>query len=66
MSITLECTIDELCLISYHKSTFILKTLLKYEINTKNSNILLNYYDAIDSLKYQIDLINVNNKQKHI
>lgn len=38
----------------------------KYEINTTNSNLLLNYCDAVvGSLKYQIDLIKkigVNNK----
>jgi hypothetical protein len=54
----IECSIDELFEISYDKSVFILNALEKYEIKTKNSNILLNYGDAIGSLKYQFDLIN--------
>jgi hypothetical protein len=32
-----------------------LKALEKYEINTIDSNLLLNYGDAIGSLKYQIE-----------
>ena len=52
-----EGSIDELCEASYDKSVFILKALEKYEINTRDSNLLLNYGDAISSLKYQIDLI---------
>ncbi len=55
---TIECTIDELCEISYDKSVFILKTLKNYVIKSKDSNILLNYFEAIDSLKYQIELTN--------
>jgi hypothetical protein len=51
---SLEGSIDELCKYSYAKSVFILKALEKYEINTKDSNLLLNYCDAIGSLKYQI------------
>lgn len=51
----LECTIDELCEISYFKSYFILKALEKYKINTNDSNLLLNYGDAIHSLNYQIN-----------
>lgn len=51
-------SIDELCEVSFDKSVFILKVLEKYKINTSNSNLLLNYGDAIGSLKYQIDLIN--------
>lgn len=54
----LEGSIDELCEVSYNKSVFILKALEKYEINTRDSNLLLNYGYAIDSLKYQINLIN--------
>ena len=53
----IECSIDELCEVSYDKSLFILKILEKYEINTIDSNLLLNYGDSIGSLKYQIDLI---------
>ena len=52
-----EGSIDELCEASYDKSVFILKALEKYEINTIDSNLLLNYGDAISSLKYQINLI---------
>lgn len=52
---TFEGTIDELCKVSFDKSMFILKALEKYEIDTKDSNILLNYYNAIESLKYQIN-----------
>lgn len=51
-----EGSIDELYKVSHDKSAFILKILEKYEINTKDSNLLLNYNNAIDSLKYQIDL----------
>lgn len=54
---TTESSIDELCAVSYDKSLFILKALEKYGINTNDSNIILNYGDAIGSLKYQIDLI---------
>ena len=50
-----EGSIDELCEASYDKSVFILKALEKYEINTIDSNLLLNYGDAIGSLKYQIE-----------
>jgi hypothetical protein len=50
-----EGSIDELCEVSYNKSAFILKALEKYQINTRDSNLLLNYGDAISSLKYQID-----------
>ena len=57
----LECSIDELCEVSYGKSLFILKALEKYDINTINSNLLLNYDDAINSLKYQIYLIKFRN-----
>jgi len=53
----IEYSIDELCDVSYTKSVFILEALEKYEIKTENSNILLNYGYAIDSLKYQINLI---------
>ena len=53
-----EGSIDELCGVSFDKSVFILKVLEKYGINTRNSNLLLNYGNAIGSLKYQIDLIN--------
>ena len=52
-----EGSIDELCNVSYDKSVFILKALEKYEINTRDSNLLLNYEDSISSLKYQINLI---------
>jgi hypothetical protein len=52
-----EGSIDELCEVSYDKSVFIMKALEKYEINTINSNLILNYGEAISSLKYQIDLI---------
>ena len=50
-----EGTIDELCEVSYDKSVFILQILDKYKINTTDSNLLLNYDDAVCSLKYQID-----------
>ena len=53
-----EGSIDELCEYSYARPAFILKALEKYKINTRDSNLLLNYGDAISSLKYQIDLIN--------
>jgi len=53
----IECSIDELCEISYDKSVFILKALHKYKINSNDSNKILNYGEAIDSLKYQVELI---------
>jgi len=53
-----EYSVDELAEIYYDKSIFILKALEKYQLNTKNYNLLLYYDDAIHSLKYQIDLIN--------
>ena len=53
-----EGSIDELCEVSYDKSVFILKALEKYKINTRDSNLLLNYGEAISSLKYQINLSN--------
>lgn len=49
-------SIDELCAVSYDKSVFILKALERYEINTRDSNLILNYGDAIGSLQYQINL----------
>ena len=52
-----EGSIDELAEVSYDKSVFILKALKKYTINSSDSNLILNYGDAIGSLKYQIDLI---------
>lgn len=52
-----EGSIDELYEVSYGKSVFILKALEKYEINTIDYNLLLNYGEAISSLKYQNDLI---------
>jgi hypothetical protein len=52
-----EGSIDELCEVSYDKSVFILKTLNKYEINTVNSNLLLNCGEAVSSLNYQFELI---------
>jgi len=56
----IECSIDELCYVSYDKSLFILKALEKYN-STKifESNIVFFYDDAMNSLKYQI-----NNMQK--
>ena len=49
----IEVSIDELFEFSYVKSNFILDTLEKYEIKSTNSNILMNYSDAIESLRYQ-------------
>ncbi len=56
----LEASIDELCSISYNKSVFILKALEKYRIKSNDSNIILNYIEAMESLKYQIDMKIVN------
>jgi len=49
---TLEASIDDLFDLSYDYSHFILKALEKY-INTNDSNLLLFYYDALGSLKFQ-------------
>jgi hypothetical protein len=55
----IEYSIDELCEVSYDKSVFILEVLKKYNLNQFNdSNIVLNYGDAIDSLKYQVKIMN--------
>lgn len=51
-----ECSIDELFEVSYDKSVFILEVLEKYSFVITNSNILLDYADAIGSLRYQKDL----------
>jgi len=50
---SLELTIDELFEESYEKSVFILEILKKYELNKFDSNIILNYIDAVESLTYQ-------------
>ena len=54
----IEYSIDELCQVSYDKTVFILQALEKYKIQTTDSNLILNYGDAVGSLKYQIYLIN--------
>lgn len=54
---SIDCTIDELCEFSHDKSEFIFRALTKYKIT--EPNILMNYGDAIDSLKYQLELIKV-------
>lgn len=46
----IEHTIDELFDISYEKSVFIMEVLEKYKVNTLDSNIIINYNDAIESL----------------
>jgi len=48
-----ECTIDELFEICYKKSNFVLDVLHKYPINTIDSNLIMNYNDAIESLEFQ-------------
>ena len=48
-----ECTIDELFEICCEKSNFVLDILHKYQINTTNSNLIMNYSDAIESLEFQ-------------
>lgn len=53
---TIECSVDELFEVSHDKSLFILKTLEKYKVNTLDSNIILNFNDVIESLKYQNNL----------
>ena len=52
----IECSIDELCYVSYDKSLFILKALEKYN-STKifELNEVLYYNVALNSLKYQIN-----------
>ena len=54
-----ECSIDELCEKSYDRSLFILKTLEKYKMNTRDSNLLLNYGDAMGSLQFQIKMASI-------
>lgn len=48
-----ECTIDELFEICDEKSHFVLDVLHKYPINTIDSNLILNYGDAVKSLEFQ-------------
>jgi len=52
---SLEATIDELMEISIDKTSFILRALEKYSLNSNlyDSNTILNYIYAIDSLRYQ-------------
>lgn len=54
---SVECSVNELFAVSYDNSIFILDALEKYQIKTSDSNLLLNYSDAIESLKYQKSLI---------
>jgi hypothetical protein len=58
----LEADIDELCSIDYSKSVFILKTLEKYIIDTKNYRLLEYYTNAVESLKYQIKYLKLKKK----
>ncbi len=53
---SLECTIDELCTLSHEKSRFILDVIKKYDIKETDSNLLLNYIDAMGSLEYQLNI----------
>lgn len=48
-----ECTIDELFEICDKKSHFVLDVLHKYPINTIDSNLIMNYDDAVESLEFQ-------------
>lgn len=48
-----ECTIDELFEICNERSNFILDVLHKYPINTNNSNLIMNYNEAIETLEFQ-------------
>ena len=62
-----ERTIDELFEVSYEKSVFILKVLEIYNLDAFDLNIILNYADALESLKFQYELtknrcININKK----
>lgn len=50
-----ECTVDELVAISYEKSKFVLEALEKYSIETTDSNLIMHYGDAVNSLKYQFE-----------
>jgi hypothetical protein len=56
---SLEVTIDELMKISIDKTFFILRALEKYSLSPiiYDSNTILNYIYAIDSLRYQIKII---------
>lgn len=55
---SLEATMDELMKISVDKSFFILNALEKYSLSPTmyDSNTILNYIYAIDSLRYQIQI----------
>lgn len=49
----LECTIDELFEICREKSNFVLDVLHKYPIKSIDSNLIMNYGEAIESLEFQ-------------
>jgi hypothetical protein len=52
-----EITVEEMFEISYEKSDFILEVLKKYHLGWKDSNLLINYGDALDSLTYQKNIL---------
>jgi hypothetical protein len=50
---TSDISIDEIYDVSYHNANFILEIMEKYILNTKDSNLIINYGNAIDSLRFQ-------------
>jgi hypothetical protein len=52
---TVECTIDELSNLSIGKTEIILRILERYKPETTDSNLLMNYGEALSSLKYQME-----------
>ena len=57
-----EYSVDELFIVSYDKALFILEVLEKYGSGVMrgvNSNVILNYGEAFESLKYQKRRVNI-------
>lgn len=52
---TVECTIDELSNLSIGKTEIILCILELYKPETTDSNLLMNYEEALSSLTYQLE-----------
>ena len=52
---TLDCTIDELLDLSLVKTKFILMALEKYKPDTTDSDLVMNYGEAVESLTYQMN-----------
>ena len=50
---TSDISIDEIYAVSHHNANFILEVMEKYILNTKDSNLIMKYGNAIGSLRFQ-------------